>query len=217
MKKQVKYLVNMSRYLHTAIEYDGKFVKSIVTHDGESDHTLSHCGSVRDILSETSSKLLSNAIHPSVPKDVDPELFDYIKDKYFRDMFTLSLSEPTEEDFINRTKWNTYHATFDELQVIETRIKDRLDETLKKCIETAKYDSVGQRLSNIERHLGIEQETDDTSDFDEFEYILEDVDDFIWDFRNFSSYTQEILDYVIYNLNIPYPEWSKIRVTFFIL
>lgn len=217
MKKQVKYLVNMSRYLHTAIEYDGKFVKSIVTHDGESDHILSHCGCVRDILSETSSKLLSNAIHPSVPKDVDPELFDYIKDKYFRDLFTLSLSEPTEEDFINRTKRNTYHATFDELQVIETRIKDRLDETLKKCIETAKYDSVGERLSNIERHLGIEQETDDTSDFDEFEYILEDVDDFIWDFRNFSSYTQEILDYVIYNLNIPYPEWSKIRVTFFIL
>lgn len=217
MKKQVKYLVNMSRYLHTAIEYDGKFVKSIVTHDGESDHTLSHCGSVRDILSETSSNLLSNAIHPSVPKDVDPELFNYIKDKYFRDMFTLSLSEPTEEDFINRTKRNTYHATFDELQVIETRIKDRLDDTLKKCIETAKYDSVGERLSNIERHLGIEQETDDPSEFDEFEYILEDVDDFIWDFRNFSSYTQEILDYVIYNLNIPYPEWSKIRVTFFIL
>ena len=207
----------MSRYLHTAIEYDGKFVKSIVTHDGESDHILSHCGCVRDILSETSSKLLSNAVHPSVPKDVDPELFNYIKDKYFRDMFTLSLSEPTEEDFINRTKRNTYHATFDELQVIETRIKDRLDETLKKCIETAKYDSVGERLSNIERHLGIEQETDDTLDYDEFEYILEDVDDFIWDFRNFSSYTQEILDYVIYNLNIPYPEWSKIRVTFFIL
>lgn len=217
MKKQVKFLVNMSRYLHTAIEYDGKFVKSIVTHDGESDHTLSHCGCVRDILSETSSKLLSNAIHPSVPKDVDPELFDYIKDTYFRDMFTLSLNEPTEEDIINRTKRNTYHATFDELQVIETRIKDRLDETLKKCIETAKYDSVGQRLSNIERHLGIEQNTNDPSDFDEFEYILEDVDDFIWDFRNFSSYTQEILDYVIYNLNIPYPEWSKIRVTFFIL
>lgn len=207
----------MSRYLHTAIEYDGKFVKSIVTNDGESYHTLSHCGSVRDILSETSSKLLSNAIHPSVPKDVDPELFDYIKDRYFRDMFTLLLSEPTEEDFINRTKKNTYHATFDELQVIETRIKDRLDETLRKCIETAKYDSVGQRLSNIERHLGIEQDTNDPSDFDEFEYILEDVDDFIWDFRNFSSYTQEILDYVIYNLNIPYPEWSKIRVTFFIL
>lgn len=217
MKKQVKYLVNMSRYLHTAIEYDGKFVKSIVTHNGESDHILSHCGSVRDILSETSSKLLSNAIHPSVPKDVDPELFDHIKDRYFRDIFTLSLSEPTEEDFINRTKRNTYHATFDELQVIETRIKDRLDETLKKCIETAKYDSVGQRLSNIERHLGIEQDTNDPSDYDEFEYILEDVEDFIWDFRNFSSYTQEILDYVIYNLNIPYPEWSKIRVTFFIL
>ena len=217
MKEHLKYLVNMSRYLHTAIEYDGKFVKSIVTHDGESDHILSHCGCVRDILSETSSKLLSNAVHPSVPKDVDPELFNYIKDKYFRDMFTLSLSEPTEEDFINRTKKNTYHATFNELQVIETRIKDRLDETLKKCIETAKYDSVGERLSNIERHLGIEQETDDPSDFDEFEYILEDVDDFIWDFRNFSSYTQEILDYVIYNLNIPYPEWSKIRVTFFIL
>lgn len=207
----------MSRYLHTAIEYDGKFVKSIVTNDGESDHTLSHCGSVRDILSETSSKLLSNAIHPSVPKDVDPELFNYIKDKYFRDLFTLSLSEPTEEDFINRTKRNTYHASFNELQVIETRIKDRIDETLKKCIETAKYDSVGERLSNIERHLGIEQDTNDPSDFDEFEYILEDVDDFIWDFRNFSSYTQEILDYVIYNLNIPYPEWSKIRVTFFIL
>lgn len=217
MKKPVKYLVNMARYLHTVIEYDGKFVKNIVTYDGESNHTLSNCGCVRDILSETSSKLLSNVIHPSVPKDVDPELFNYIKEEYFRDMFTLSLNEPTEEDIINRTKRNTYHATFDELQVIETRIKDRLDETLKKCIATAKHDSVGQRLSNIERHLGIEQETDDTSDFDEFEYILEDVDDFIWDFRNFSSYTQEILDYVIYNLNIPYPQWSKIRVTFFIL
>lgn len=207
----------MSRYLHTAIEYDGKFVKNIVSNDGEFEHVLSHGGSVRDILSETSSKLLANAIHPSVPKDVDPELFNYIKDTYFRDMFTLSLEEPTEEDIINRTKKNTHHATFHELQVIETRIKEHLDDTLKKCIATAKHDFVGQRLSNIERHLGIEQETDDPSDFDEFEYILEDVDDFIWDFRNFSSYTQEILDYIIYNLNIPYPEWSKIRVTFFIL
>lgn len=207
----------MSRYLHTAIEYDGKFVKSIVTHDGKSDHTLSHCGSVRDILSESSSKLLSNTIHPSVPKDVDPELFNHIKDEYFRDMFTLSLKEPTEEDFVNRTLRNTSHASFDELQVIETRLKERLDDTIKRCIEMAKHDDVGQRLSNIERHLGIEQEQNDSFDYDDFEYILEDVDDFIWDFRNFSSYTQEILDYVTYNLNIPYPEWSKIRVTFFIL
>lgn len=220
MKKQVKYLiilVNMARYLHTAIEYDGKFVKSIVTHDGKPDHTLSHCGSVRDILSDSSSKLLSNTIHPSVPNDVDPELFDYIKDEYFRDIFTLSLKELTEEDFVNRTKWNTFHASFDELQVIETRLKERLDDTIKRCIEIARHDDIGQRLSNIESHLGIKKEENDSFEYDDFEYILEDVDDLIWDFRNFSSYTQEILDYVTYNLNMPYPKWSKIRVTFFIL
>lgn len=208
----------MARYLYTAIEYDGKFVKNIVSNNGHFEHTLSHCGSVRDILGDTSSKLLSNVIHPSVPKDVDPELFNHIKNEHFRDMFTLSLKEPTEEDYINRVKKNTHHASFDELQVIEMRLKERLDDTIKRCIETAKRDDVGQRLSNIERHLGIESEQNDSlDDYDEFEYILEDVDDLIWDFRNFSSYTQEILDYVSYNLNIPYPEWSKIRVTFFTL
>ena len=217
----------MSSYLHTFIEYDGKFVLNTkrvdVTHDTS---YLAHCGFVRDELCRQSvfnyyDNFGSYVRTNGIPRDIDQITLEKVREAAIEGytMFSFDKKEmPSDEkinEIINR---EFFYLNFTDLDTLQNLIMKKLKDTIEKKCNKIAWNSVVSEVRDIKRHLDIPtpgSDDDEEEDYD-IEYYDEEIDDLIYMYGAFRSFETEVEAYVQHNLHIEYPNKEKIRLICFV-
>lgn len=217
----------MSSYLHTFIEYDGKFVLNTKRVDVSHDTSyLAHCGFVRDVLSRQSAfdyydNLGSYVRTNGIPRDIDQITLDKVREAAIEayTMFSFDKKEIPPEDKINEIiKREFFYLNFTDLDTLQNLIMQKLQSTIEKKCNKVASNSIVSEIRDIKRHLDICTPVcvDDEDEDYSLEYYDEEIDDLVYMYGAFRSFESEVEAYVQHNLHIEYPIKDKIRLICFV-
>lgn len=219
----------MSSYLHTFIEYDGKFILNTKRVDVSHDTSyLAHCGFVRDVLSRQSvfdyyDNLGSYVRTNGIPSDIDSMTLEKVReaaiDAYTMFSFDIFDKENPSEEKINEIiRREFFYLNYADIDTLQNLIMEKLKSVIeKKCNKTA-WNSIVSEVRDIKRHLDMptpEPDGDEDEDYS-IEYYDEEIDDLIYMYGAFRSFETEVEAYVQHNLHIEYPNKDKIRLICFV-